>query len=147
MLGGSAGANLGNNSISYLVSACLIYCAFGTAVQVGRIKLGRTGYFVGTGIISVTGTSFAFVNVGLSYINQQYTAANGICSLDADGNKLPCPEAFGRILGTACVTGIYAIALSFVRPKVIRRLFPPLVTGTMLSLIGAALVSSAIKNW
>ena len=147
LLGGAAGANLGNDATSYLVSACLIWCAVGTSVQVARFKLGKTGYFMGTGIITVTGTSFAFVNVGLSYINQQYTSAGGLCSFAADGSKLPCREAFGSLLGTAAVTGLYPIALSFVRPRIIRKLFPPLVTGTMLTLIGAALVSSGITNW
>ena len=147
LLGGAAGANLGDDATSYLVSACLIWCAVGTTVQVARIKLGKTGYFVGTGIISVTGTSFAFVNVGLSYINQEYKAEGGMCSLASDGSKLPCREAFGALLGTAALTGIFPIAISFVPPRIIRKLFPPLVTGTMLTLIGAALVSSGVTNW
>jgi hypothetical protein len=48
----------------------LIWCAFGTALQVSRFRLGKSKYFLGTGLISVTGTSFAFTNVALSYLGQ-----------------------------------------------------------------------------
>jgi NCS2 family nucleobase:cation symporter-2 len=146
LLAGPAGANLGTEAQQYLVSACLIWCAFGTAVQVSRMRLGKTKYFIGTGLISVTGTSFAFTNVALSYLAQSY--ANGTCPMSADGKtKLPCPDEFGAILGTATLTGVFAIALAFVPPRTIRKLFPPLITGTMLVFIGAALVKSGVTNW
>lgn len=45
------------------------------------------------------------------------------------------------------VTGILAIALAFIPPRFIRKIFPPLVTGTMLMFIGAALVTSGVTNW
>lgn len=145
LLGGVTGANLGTESTQYLVSASLIWCAFGTALQVSRSKIFKTKYYIGTGIISVTGTSFAFVNVGLSFLGQAYR--DGTCQLAEDGTKLPCPEAFGAILGTACLTGLIAIAMAFIPPKVIRRLFPPVIVGMMLALIGATLVKSGVTNW
>ncbi|PWN92596.1 putative purine permease [Acaromyces ingoldii] len=145
LLGGSSGANLGNANVQYLISASLIWCAVGTAVQASRFRLGKTRYFLGTGIISVTGTSFAFVNVGLSYLSQAY--ASGVCPVAEDGTLLPCPREFGAILGTACVTSVIAFVLAFIPPKAIRRLFPPLVVGMMLFLIGASLVKSGVTNW
>jgi NCS2 family nucleobase:cation symporter-2 len=146
LLAGTAGANLGTEAQQYLVSACLIWCAVGTAVQVSRFRIFKSKYYLGTGLISVTGTSFAFTNVALSYLSQSY--ANGTCPMSADGKtKLPCPEEFGAILGTATLTGIFAIALAFVPPRTIRKLFPPLITGTMLLFIGAALVKSGVTNW
>lgn len=145
LLGGAAGANLGNANTQYLISASLIWCGIGTAVQVSRFRLGNSRYFLGTGIINVTGTSFAFVNVGLSYLSQAY--ATGVCPMAADGTKLPCPKEFGAILGTACITGLFCILLAFIPPKMIRRLFPPLIVGMMLFLIGASLVKSGITNW
>jgi NCS2 family nucleobase:cation symporter-2 len=45
------------------------------------------------------------------------------------------------------VTGIWAIGLAFVPPRIIRKLFPPLITGTMLVFIGAALVKAGVTNW
>ncbi|PWN47245.1 putative purine permease [Violaceomyces palustris] len=146
LLGGSAGAALGTANTQYLVSASLIWCAVGTTIQVSRFRLAKTKYFLGTGIISVTGTSFAFVNVGLSYLSQSY--ANGTCRMSEDGLvKLPCPDAFGALLGTACLTGTFSIMMAFIPPRVIRRLFPPLIVGMMLALIGASLVKSGVTNW
>ncbi|KAE8540316.1 hypothetical protein D1P53_003261 [Cryptococcus gattii VGV] len=125
LLAGPAGANLGTEAQLYLVSACLIWCGIGTCIQ---------------------GTSFAFANVALSWLNQAYT--DGTCSYAEDGiTKLPCPDEFGAILGTATLTGIFAIGLAFVPLKAIRKAFPPLITGTMLMFIGAALVSSGVNNW
>ena len=120
LLAGPAGANLGAETQQYLVSACLIWCGFGTALQVSRLKIGKTGYFLGTGLISVTGTSFAFTNVALAYLGQSY--ANGTCPMAADGvTKLACPKEFGAILGTATLTGLFALALAFVPPRIIRK--------------------------
>lgn len=90
LLAGPAGANLGTESQLYLVSACLIWCGVGTAIQVSRLKLLKTKYYIGTGLISVVGTSFAFTNVALSYLGQSYS--NGTCQYAADGKtKLVSP--------------------------------------------------------
>jgi len=83
LLAGPAGANLGTESQLYLVSACLIWCGVGTVIQISRFKIYKTKYYIGTGLISVVGTSFAFTNVALSYLAQAY--ANGTCQFAADG--------------------------------------------------------------
>ncbi|KAM0747519.1 Xanthine/uracil permease [Meredithblackwellia eburnea MCA 4105] len=146
LLGGSAGAALSSANQQYLISACLIWCAVATCLQVSRFKLFR-GYTIGTGVLSVCGTSFAFVSVGLTFINGQYSAG-GMCKLAEDGSKLPCPQAFGAILGTASVVALIAIAaVVFVPPRALRKAFPPLITGSLLLLIGIALVTSGINNW
>ncbi|GAA6014475.1 hypothetical protein JCM10207_001620 [Rhodosporidiobolus poonsookiae] len=146
LLGGPAGANLASNEQVYLISACLIWCAIGTALQCSRIPLGK-GFYLGTGVLNVIGTSFAFVTTGLTYINTQYNREGGLCSFDADGNKLPCREAFGAMLGTASTVAVIAVALAFTPPRILRKLFPPLVTGSILLTIGLALMGSGITNW
>lgn len=145
LLGGPSGANLGSSAQMYLVSACLIWCSIGTAVQISRHKIYGTKYYFGTGIISVVGTSFTFANIALKYFSQCYE--NGTCPTAADGTKLPCPREFGAVLGTGALTGLFAIALAFVPPKAIQRAFPPLIIGTMIMFIGASLVTSGITNW
>ena len=65
--GGSSGANLSAQDRQYLLSSSLIFCAIGTCLQVSRIRIWRDWY-IGTGIISVLGTSFAFVRVFLSTV-------------------------------------------------------------------------------
>jgi NCS2 family nucleobase:cation symporter-2 len=70
LFGGSSGANLGTEAQQYLISACLIWSSFGSVLQISRHKIWKTKYYIGTGIISVTGTSFAFAGVALKYLQQ-----------------------------------------------------------------------------
>lgn len=56
-------ANLGSDLQSYLVSTSLIVCGILSSVQITRFHIYKTPYFVGTGLISVVGTSFATVSV------------------------------------------------------------------------------------
>ncbi|EST06880.1 Xanthine/uracil/vitamin C permease [Kalmanozyma brasiliensis GHG001] len=145
LIGGSAGANLGQSDTQFLIASTLIWCAFGTALQVSRSRLFKTKYYLGTGIVSVTGASFATISIALSFFSQSY--ANGYCPVGANGVKLPCPQGIGAFLGTCCLCGIIAIFMAFIPPKAIRKLFPPLIVGMMLTLIGASLVKSGITNW
>ncbi|GAA5869543.1 hypothetical protein JCM8547_001519 [Rhodosporidiobolus lusitaniae] len=146
LLGGGAGAALDSDETTYLVSSSLIWCALGTCIQVSRIPLGK-GYFIGTGVLNVIGTSFAFVSTGLTFINNQYSREDGMCSYDADGNKVPCREAFGALLGSASTVAIIAVFLSFTSPRYLRRMFTPLITGAILLTIGLSLLSSGMTNW
>ncbi|TKY89833.1 hypothetical protein EX895_001130 [Sporisorium graminicola] len=145
LIGGSSGANLGQADTQFLIASTLIWCAFGTALQVSRTRLFNTKYHLGTGIVSVTGASFATVSIALSFFAQSY--ADGSCPVGAGGVKLPCPEAMGAFLGTCCLCGLIAIVMAFIPPRAIRKLFPPLIVGMMLALIGASLVKSGIQNW
>jgi xanthine/uracil permease len=69
--------------------------------------------------------------------------------LNADGsNRGQCfDEAYGKALGTILLGGVLVFALSFMSPKVIRRVFPPLVNGVTILLIGLSLVKSGTKYW
>lgn len=89
---------------------------------------------------SVVGTSFATIPVATAAFAQWY--ANGTCPVDSSGAKLPCPEGYGAILGTACVCALLEIALSFMPPKALKKAFPPLVTGPVVLLIGINLVGT-----
>lgn len=122
----------------YMISASLITSGLLTIIQVVRCKLFK-GYYLGTGLISVMGTSFTFMPVFRDAVIQQIN--------DNDGNDDIGLEAYGKVLGTVLVACFMEIGLSFVPPKVLRRMFPPLVTGTCVTLIGVALTSTGIKYW
>lgn len=77
ILGGSGGANLPQDQQSYLVSASLIVCGILSSIQITRFHIWKTPYYVGTGLISVVGTSFATIPVAQGALNQMY--ANGMC--------------------------------------------------------------------
>ncbi|KAJ7054820.1 xanthine/uracil permease [Mycena amicta] len=118
---------------AYMISASLIGCGLLSLVQMSRIKLFG-GYYLGTGLISVVGTSFATLSTANAIFDAMY--ADGTCpsSTAADGVWLIC--------------SLLEIGMAFVPIRVLRRVFPPLVTGTVILTIGASLIgSSGIPNW
>ncbi|KAA8571999.1 hypothetical protein EYC84_001935 [Monilinia fructicola] len=122
----------------YLVSTSLIVSGILSAVQITRFKIMKTPYYIGTGLISVVGTSFAIIPLASKGFSQMY--ANGMCKTADDGTPLPCPEAYGALLGTASLCALLEIGLSFMTPKLLKKLFPPIVTGPTVMLIGVSLI-------
>jgi len=99
-------------------------------IQMSRFKIPFTDrifavprYF-GTGLLTVTGTSFASLSTASAMFNALY--ADGTCpsTLAADGVtrvRGPCPEAFGYFLGTAALCSILMMAMSFIPPKTLKK--------------------------
>ena len=63
----------------------------------------------------------------------------------ADGETFR--TAYGKLLGTVLLAWLIELGLSFCPPKALRRIFPPVVTGTAVFLIGASLIGSGIRAW
>ncbi|KAB8271598.1 permease family-domain-containing protein [Aspergillus minisclerotigenes] len=145
LLGGSSGANLGEDDYQYLVSTSLIVSGLLSALQMLRFRIYKTPYSIGTGLISVVGTSFSIITVASGTFTQMYSS--GYCPVDAQGNRLPCPAGYGALLGTSCLCSLLQIGLSFISSKVLKRVFPPLVTGPTVLLIGASLLETGMKDW
>ncbi|GJE87281.1 xanthine/uracil permease [Phanerochaete sordida] len=134
---------------SYMISASLIGCGILSLVQMSRLHLFRN-YYLGTGLISVVGTSFATLSTANAIFDAMY--ADGTCASTtaADGTvtRLPCPDAYGMVLGTSIICSFLEIFMSFVPPRILQKIFPPMVTGTVILMIGASLVgSSGIPDW
>ena len=100
---------------AYLVSIALLASAFGTWLQC------RQRGPVGSGLLSVTGTSFAFL--------QPLTLAG-----QAGGLAL--------MLGMSCVTAPLLIVLAPFITR-LRKVFTPLVSGVVVLLIGTSLIPTA----
>lgn len=100
---------------AYLISIALLASAFGTWLQC------RQRGPVGSGLLSVTGTSFAFL--------QPLTVAG-----QAGGLSL--------MLGLSCVTAPLLIVLAPFISK-LRTVFTPLVSGVVVLLIGTSLIPTA----
>ncbi|KAJ5263855.1 hypothetical protein N7478_011460 [Penicillium angulare] len=145
MLGGSAGANFGTEDYQYLVSTSLIVSGLLSAIQMTRFHIKGTKYYIGTGLLSVVGTSFATITVAEGTFTQMYET--GYCPTSSDGTKLPCPKGYGALLGTACLCSLLEIGLSFMSSRILARIFPPIVTGPTVLLIGASLIESAMQDW
>lgn len=132
--------------MAYLVSASLIVSGVFSFFQIARVRIGTTGLWLGTGMVSMVSESVATVPIAQAFLAGEYAA--GRCPSDGEtGQKLPCPKAYGQLLGTAAVVMLFQVAMSLVRPAVLRRIFPNLVSGLVLLCIGMGLVSSSIKNW
>ena len=139
--------NLSGETSAYLISASLITSGLISAVQQSAIPLPWLGgRQLGTGLLSVVGTSFTTLSVTTSIFSSLY--ADGICPLNADGSRAACPDAYGYLLGTAAVCALLEIALSFLPVRVLKRMFPPIITGTVVAFIGIKLIGeSAIPSF
>jgi len=63
IIAGQGGANLPGDIPQYLVSTSLIVCGILSSIQITRFHIYKTRYYIGTGLISVVGTSFAIIPV------------------------------------------------------------------------------------
>ncbi|KAK7053508.1 Xanthine/uracil permease [Favolaschia claudopus] len=141
--------SLDSATSAYMISASLIGCGILSLVQMSRIRLFR-GYYLGTGLISVVGTSFSTLSTANAIFNAMYNDGTCPSTTAADGTvtRGPCPDAYGKVLGTSLICSLLEIGMSFVPSRVLQRIFPPMVTGTVILMIGASLIgSSGIPNW
>jgi xanthine/uracil permease len=129
----------------YLVSAAFITTGIATALQVTRIHITKTPFYIGTGLLSVVGPTFDILPIAFNYTAMRYK--NGTCPTAADGTQLPCLDAWGAILGSMLCTVWIQIAMSMVPPKKLNKIFPKIVTGTLLLLVGVYLINSGMQNW
>ncbi|KAH9904860.1 purine permease [Xylariomycetidae sp. FL2044] len=129
----------------YLVSAAFITTGIATALQVTRVHLKKTPFFIGTGLLSVVGPTFDILPIAFNYTTMRY--ANGTCPTGDDGTPLPCPDAWGAILGSILCTVWVQVLMSFVPPKTLNKIFPKIVTGSLLLLVGVYLISNGMQNW
>ncbi|KAI9303743.1 permease family-domain-containing protein [Cunninghamella echinulata] len=146
---GSTSLNLEVADQQYLLSAALITSAFLSTIQITRFKIFKTRYFLGSGLLSMIGPNFASIPACSAVIKNMYS--NGYCPTEIlpDGSikNLPCPKAWGAILGTSMVCSLFEIGISFLPPKTIRRVFPPAVSGATILLIGCSVIKSALDDW
>ncbi|PWY89662.1 purine permease [Aspergillus sclerotioniger CBS 115572] len=129
----------------YLVSAAFITTGVATALQVTRVHIFKSPLYIGTGLLSVVAPTFDVIAVAMNYADTRYK--NGSCPTDGNGSRLPCPEAWGAALGTTLCTVWIQILMSLVPPKALNRIFPKVVTGSLLLLVGVYLISSGMENW
>ncbi len=101
---------------SAIVSTCLIVSGLGTFLQAKRIGP------IGSGLLSIQGTSFGFV---------------GILIVTGQIGGLPL------IFGTCMIGVIIQFVVAYFLPKV-KNIFPPVVSGTVVFLIGATLIHVAV---
>lgn len=114
------GASLGLNSeqLTYLVAIDILMCGVATILQVLRNR------FFGIGLPVVLGCTFTTVG-----------------PMIAIGGEYGVSAIYGAIL----VSGLFVILISWFFSKLVR-FFPPVVTGTVVTIIGITLIPVAINN-
>lgn len=115
------------SEVPYLVSMALIVSGVGTFIQARRFGP------VGSGLLCVQGTSFGFLSVILS--------AGFIVKGNGGGND----EILATIFGVCFFAAFVEIAFSQFIDK-LRRVITPVVTGTVISLMGLSLVKVAMTD-
>ena len=119
----------------YAIAASLIISGLCTIMNCVQIPIPGTKFVIGTGVLSVIGTSFGFLPV----------FENSIAAMRDDG--VDPMDAYGKMLGTTMVCCFVEIFLAFMPRNVLRKVFPPIVTGTAIMLIGAGLTGTGMKYW
>ena len=114
----------------YAIAASLIISGICTIINCVQLPIPGTKFVLGTGVLSVLGTSFGFLPV--------FEA--GIAAMKADG--VDPEDAYGKMLGTVMVCCFVEIFLAFIPRDALRKAFPPLVTGIAMMLIGAGLTGT-----
>lgn len=129
----------------YLVSAAFITSGIATLLQITRSRIRGTPYYLGAGLLSVIGPTFDIIPIAIKYTAPLY--ARGVCPVSESGTKLPCPEAYGKLIGSILVCVWMQFLVSFVPAKTLKRIFPSVVTGVLLLILGIYLVTTAGESW
>jgi NCS2 family nucleobase:cation symporter-2 len=119
----------------YAIAASLILSGIFTILNCVQFNIPGTKYVFGTGMLSVLGTSFGFLPIYENAISQM------------KGEGYTGKEAYGKMLGTTMVCALLEVFLSFLPKDKLRRMFPNVVTGVAVMLIGAGLTATGIKYW
>ena len=110
----------------YVVSASLFISGIATFVQVYRFG------WVGSGLLSVQGTSFAFIGP------MAYAATTFPVGTSSE-------EIAGVLLGSCAVGGV-AVAIAGTFLQQVQKIITPVVAGTVVFLLGISLIMSAATN-
>mgnify|MGYP001814309985 FL=1 len=120
------GMGLGAGDTAYLIGASLVVSGVATFVQIHRFGI------LGAGLLSIQGTSFAFI--GTMIFAYQFLI-----------DDMSSQEALGIIFGSSAVcAGIIFILSFFIRS--LRRVITANVAGATIILIGLSLIQSTIVN-
>ncbi|KAG2500223.1 hypothetical protein HYH03_001801 [Edaphochlamys debaryana] len=119
-----------------LVQASLIVCGIMTFFQVLGARIRGTPYQFGAGILSCMGVSFTTVPIATSVIS---------VLMKEQGHTFE--QAYGIFLGTVAACAVIPVFLSFIPIRIIKKVFPPIVCGVTIMLIGVHLIGAGFKNW
>jgi xanthine/uracil permease len=105
----SGAFNFDSDMTQYLISVSFIVTGIATALQVTRLHILKSSFFIGTGMLSVVGPTFDILPIVFNYAALRYKS--GTCPVGEDGTQGACPEAWGAVLGTM----LFCVMIQIVR--------------------------------
>jgi len=127
----------------YLVSAAFITTGIATALQVTRVHITKTPFYIGTGLLSSVQLSICFL---LLSTTRQCDTRMELVPHQLMAHDFPVPMHGVRFSDQCCVLS-GQIAMSMLPPKKLNKIFPKIVTGSLLLLVGVYLISNGMQNW
>lgn len=126
----AAGLKSGSPEQILLVQSSLVFAAISTIIMVFPIPITKN-YHIGARLPMIIGVSFAYVSTMQSIARGPEGAGLGVRGL-------------AIIFGAQVVGGIVAIIFGLAVEK-IRKLFPPLIAGTVVFTVGLSLYPTAVR--
>ncbi|ADG72714.1 uracil-xanthine permease family protein [Brachyspira murdochii] len=126
----AAGLKSGSPEQILLVQSSLVFAAISTIIMVFPIPITKN-YHIGARLPMIIGVSFA-------YVSTMQSIARG-----PEGTGLGA-QGLAIIFGAQVIGGIVAIIFGFAVEK-IRKLFPPLIAGTVVFTVGLSLYPTAVR--
>ena len=120
------GMGLNAEDSAYVISSALVVSGFATLIQINRMGM------LGTGLLSIQGTSFAFIGI-MIFAYQKLTL------------NMTSFEALGAIFGSSAACAALMLVLSlFIRQ--LKNIITTNVAGATIILIGLSLIQSTLQN-
>lgn len=124
------------------LQSAFIVSGLGTLLQCMQIKIPGTQVRLGTGLCSFVGNSYLFGTITLTMIGYEahfHTwLSQGLSRRLVVDEGVSPTDAYGKILGTAIACSPVFVALSFIPWRYVRLMFPPVVSGVIIILVGFA---------
>jgi len=120
------GMGLNAEESAYVISSALVVSGFATLIQINRMGM------LGAGLLSIQGTSFAFIGI-MIFAYQKLTL------------NMTSIEALGAIFGSSAACAALMLMLSlFIRQ--LKNIITTNVAGVTIILIGLSLIQSTVQN-
>ncbi len=126
------GMGLSIEQTSYLISSALVVSGFATTIQILRVGPIGTSLYLGSGLLSIQGTSFAFIGPLI------FSYQTLVVGTDSD-------TALGLVFGSCAVCAAIMMVLSqFI--GYLRKIVTQNVTGATIILLGISLIAVTLQN-
>ncbi len=126
------GMGLSVEQTSYLISSALVVSGFATAIQILRAGPFPGNFYIGSGLLSIQGTSFAFIGPLI------FSYQTLVVGTDPD-------TALGLIFGSCAVCSVLMMVISQFIGR-LRKIVTSNVTGATIILLGISLMVVTLQN-